>query len=159
MPMCSCSSLVTLSARRSVLPRGSNSSSRLSAPFLSCVQTSISSWHQHANTTKCKTAAHFDSPGRVYSDSESSPPAETPTFPSASVSPVGKLPRASCAWVEPWSRWASCVKGSRGVVSLREELKKAEGSWGDGAGRLGDRLSSSSLMTLHSSMRSDTGTE
>ncbi|TNN51383.1 hypothetical protein EYF80_038420 [Liparis tanakae] len=48
MPMWSCSSRVTLSARRSVLPSGSNSSSRLSAPFLSWVHTSISSW-QYAN--------------------------------------------------------------------------------------------------------------
>lgn len=48
MPMWSCSSLVTLRARLSVLPSGSNSSSRLSAPFLSCVHTSISSW-QYAN--------------------------------------------------------------------------------------------------------------
>lgn len=48
MPMWSCRSLVTLSARLSVLPRGSNSSSRLRAPFLSWVHTSISSW-QYAN--------------------------------------------------------------------------------------------------------------
>lgn len=48
MPMWSCSSLVTLRARLSVLPSGSNSSSRLSAPFLSWVHTSISSW-QYAN--------------------------------------------------------------------------------------------------------------
>lgn len=48
MPIWSCSSLVTLRARRSVLPSGSNSSSRLSAPFLSWVHTSISSW-QYAN--------------------------------------------------------------------------------------------------------------
>lgn len=48
MPMWSCSSLVTLRARLSVLPSGSNSSSRLRAPFLSWVHTSISSW-QYAN--------------------------------------------------------------------------------------------------------------
>ena len=48
MPMWSCSSRVTLSARRSVLPSGSKSSSRLRAPFLSWVHTSISSW-QYAN--------------------------------------------------------------------------------------------------------------
>ena len=48
MPMWSCSRRVTLSARRSVLPSGSKSNSRLRAPFLSWVHTSISSW-QYAN--------------------------------------------------------------------------------------------------------------
>lgn len=69
----------------------------------------------------------------MYSDRESRPPAATPALPSASDAPEGKLPSASCAWVEP-----SGGKGSRGGMSLREELKKPGGSWEDEAGRPGE---------------------
>lgn len=77
-------------------------------------------------------------PGRVYSDRESSPPMAPVTFPSPSVAPVEKPPSASCAWVEPWSRWASGEYGSRGGNSLREELKKAGPSCDEVGGRLGE---------------------
>lgn len=77
-------------------------------------------------------------PGSVYSDRESSPPTAPATFPSPSVAPVEKPPSASCAWVEPWSRWASGEYGSRGGNSLREEPKKAGPSWDEAGGRLGE---------------------
>lgn len=77
-------------------------------------------------------------PGSVYSDRESRPPTAPATLPSPSVAPVEKPPSASCAWVEPWSRWASGEYCSRGGNSLREEPKKAGPSWEEVGGRLGE---------------------